>query len=244
MLRFFHNIRKSTLMSNHISKYLAYAIGETLLVVLGILIALQVNNWNENRIQKKEEVRILVSIKEEVQQAITSREKIRDTYQGKKDQLSSALDKLYSDTPQSISDEECYAIFQSHMTSWNPFTVSTLEELVTTGKISILSNDELRKLLLTFRNLGNSNQSRVEKVLYEAIVLVDEFPLLIERNWDPSAQESQFTCNAEAMKKNKYFLAQLQSNWGRMTSPIGVASLELEMLNKILKQLDEEIKLQ
>ena len=49
MLRFFRQIRQRLLTDNKFSKYLLYAIGEILLVVIGILIALQINNWNEQR---------------------------------------------------------------------------------------------------------------------------------------------------------------------------------------------------
>ena len=47
------------------SKYLKYAIGEIILVVIGILIALQVNNWNENRKDRKKELTVLSQIKED-----------------------------------------------------------------------------------------------------------------------------------------------------------------------------------
>ena len=53
MIGFFRKIRQQLLTQNEVSKYLLYAIGEIVLVVIGILIALQVNNWNENR---KEEI--------------------------------------------------------------------------------------------------------------------------------------------------------------------------------------------
>ena len=49
MLRFFRQIRQRLLTENRFSKYLLYAVGEILLVVIGILIALQINNWNEDR---------------------------------------------------------------------------------------------------------------------------------------------------------------------------------------------------
>ena len=49
MLKFFRRIRKRLLDKGNLRKYLAYATGEVLLVVIGILIALQINNWNENR---------------------------------------------------------------------------------------------------------------------------------------------------------------------------------------------------
>ena len=49
MIKFFRHIRKSLLMENKTGKYFKYAIGEIILVVIGILIALQINNWNESR---------------------------------------------------------------------------------------------------------------------------------------------------------------------------------------------------
>ena len=53
MIKFFRQIRKSLLEQNKMGKYFKYAIGEILLVVIGILIALQINNWNEKAKQKK-----------------------------------------------------------------------------------------------------------------------------------------------------------------------------------------------
>lgn len=49
MIAFFKRFRQRLLSENKFSKYLLYAIGEIILVVIGILIALQINNWNENR---------------------------------------------------------------------------------------------------------------------------------------------------------------------------------------------------
>lgn len=55
MKGFFRNMRQKLLAENRVTRYLLYAIGEIILVVIGILIALQVNNWNENR--KKNELK-------------------------------------------------------------------------------------------------------------------------------------------------------------------------------------------
>ena len=49
MIKFFRKIRQQLLSQNKVSNYFFYAIGEIILVVIGILIALQINNWNENR---------------------------------------------------------------------------------------------------------------------------------------------------------------------------------------------------
>ncbi|WP_191860698.1 DUF6090 family protein [Hanstruepera ponticola] len=67
MIKFFRHIRKSLLMENKTSKYFKYAIGEIFLVVIGILIALQINNWNENRKSNQFQTKILKEIKTSIQ---------------------------------------------------------------------------------------------------------------------------------------------------------------------------------
>ena len=59
MIKFFRKIRQQLLIENKTSKYLKYAVGEIILIVLGIFIALQLNNWNENRKLKIKELKIL-----------------------------------------------------------------------------------------------------------------------------------------------------------------------------------------
>jgi sensor domain CHASE-containing protein len=58
MIKFFRKIRQNMIKENKVSKYLLYAIGEIVLVVIGILIALQINNQNEFRKQKLVEINI------------------------------------------------------------------------------------------------------------------------------------------------------------------------------------------
>jgi len=62
MIKFFRNIRKKLLLQGKTSNYLKYAIGEIVLVVIGILIALQINNWNTNTIRKADERKILIEL--------------------------------------------------------------------------------------------------------------------------------------------------------------------------------------
>ncbi|WP_231749530.1 DUF6090 family protein, partial [Polaribacter sp. BAL334] len=62
MIKFFRKIRKHLLAENKFSKYLIYAIGEIILVVIGILIALQINNWNNDNIERELELNMLSEI--------------------------------------------------------------------------------------------------------------------------------------------------------------------------------------
>jgi len=59
MIKFFRHIRQNLLSQGRLTRYLAYAVGEILLVVIGILIALQLNNWNTEQKAAKEELKLL-----------------------------------------------------------------------------------------------------------------------------------------------------------------------------------------
>jgi hypothetical protein len=65
MIKFFRKIRKNLIKERKTSKYFKYALGEIVLVVIGILIALQINNWNEDRKDNSEEQKILINLNTE-----------------------------------------------------------------------------------------------------------------------------------------------------------------------------------
>ena len=68
MIKFFRKIRFDLMEKNKTGKYLKYAIGEIVLVVVGILIALQINTWNEQKKNNKQAQRYLKSLKEDIQE--------------------------------------------------------------------------------------------------------------------------------------------------------------------------------
>jgi len=70
MIKFFRKIRQNLLMENKTGKYFKYAIGEIVLVVIGILIALQINNWNEKRLQSQSLKNIYTIIAEDLKNDI------------------------------------------------------------------------------------------------------------------------------------------------------------------------------
>ncbi len=75
MIKFFRHIRRSLIQENKMGKYFKYAIGEILLVVIGILIALQINNWNTDRIAINQEKVLLQNVLENLE---TDAKSIRD----------------------------------------------------------------------------------------------------------------------------------------------------------------------
>ena len=74
MIKFFRKIRQKLITENKFSKYLLYAIGEIVLVVIGILIALQINNKNQEKINRKYELTMLNEIKDAMEKDIKNME--------------------------------------------------------------------------------------------------------------------------------------------------------------------------
>jgi len=101
MIKFFRKIRQNLLMENKTGKYFKYAIGEIVLVVIGILIALQINNWNESRKKKKQLDVIYTSIEQNLKTDLKTIKEPIEFYEN----LDSTLTKILTTTyPTSFLD--------------------------------------------------------------------------------------------------------------------------------------------
>jgi len=141
MIKFFRKIRQNLLMENKTGKYFKYAIGEIILVVIGILIALQINNWNNNRIEHKIETNILSEILVNLEKdVINLNSKI--SYNDKKAKLNKdVLEHLEQKTPLTDSLKWSYARILGRG-NFEPITVA-YENLKSKG-IDIIHNDSIR----------------------------------------------------------------------------------------------------
>jgi hypothetical protein len=106
MLTFFRRIRKGLLGSAQARRYMVYAIGEILLVMIGILLALQVNNWNTDRILKAQEKSILEEVKRNIETNIIEANQDYSVLKEKHASLDIIMNHLKSDEPfhDSLSD--------------------------------------------------------------------------------------------------------------------------------------------
>lgn len=141
MIKFFRKIRYDLMEKNKIGKYLKYAIGEIILVMIGILLALQINNWNNDRIERKLETNILSEILVNLEKdVINLKSKIK--YNENKYKVNTeVLEHLEQKTP--LTDSLKY--FYSRLTgrgTFEPITVA-YENLKSKG-IDIIQNDSLR----------------------------------------------------------------------------------------------------
>ncbi|WP_455169912.1 DUF6090 family protein [Aegicerativicinus sediminis] len=92
MIKLFNRIREKSVSKGQFGKYLVYAIGEIFLVVIGILIALQVNNWNENQKEFQRSIKLLQNLKEELFQDSMY---FNNVYTAEKDLFLQASEELF-----------------------------------------------------------------------------------------------------------------------------------------------------
>lgn len=145
MIKFFRKIRQKLLSENKFSKYILYAIGEIILVVIGILIALQINNWNENLKNKKEEISVLKELLSDSKTNLLSLEE--DIFLNQRAINSNMLisDILINKKPYNDSLDVHFGNIQYN----TQFTLNTggYENLKSRG-FEIISNDLLRKSII------------------------------------------------------------------------------------------------
>jgi len=173
MIKFFRNIRQSLIMENKTSKYVKYAIGEIVLVVIGILIALQINNWNEVRKSDKQVQLLLNNLVEAIDQDIYYLNVCARLHEFRSNSLMYLLkmsvnDFNFTSTFSPISKYEENAIWEGaypdtlninlvnrtiFFSGVNDDTVinkNVLDELKSTGLFSAIKNDSLKKVINTY----------------------------------------------------------------------------------------------
>lgn len=144
MIKFFRKIRKKTLAENKFSKYLIYVFGEVILIVIGILIALQINTWNEQYKKNVEEKALLSGLIQNIDQDIRNLKALK-----KEDSIYLIANKtlLSAFKNDAIKTDKSFLklniIKGAFSSSFNP-TQTIFNEMKFSGKISYISTDSIR----------------------------------------------------------------------------------------------------
>ncbi|HKK39704.1 MAG TPA: DUF6090 family protein [Cryomorphaceae bacterium] len=146
MIKFFRHIRKAIVKENRAWNYLLYSIGEIVLVVVGILIALQINIANENRKSRNIEKTYLENIKSDLAQNLISLQLFASERVRSIQTTDSIL--TYFNTEKALD----LVAFNRHCVNvmvWLPTVQhdNTYQELLNSGNLSIISNKEIKEYL-------------------------------------------------------------------------------------------------
>ncbi|WP_445385832.1 DUF6090 family protein [Robiginitalea sp. IMCC44478] len=154
MIKIFRTIRKRFLSENKFSKYLAYAIGETILVVLGILIALQVNTWNEERKDRQEEQLILSALNKDFTKNLELFETAKEIHYTAKANAEKLLALVNSPKEENFFTDENIALVKGALEShtFNPSN-GVVHSLISSGNYQLLQNDSLQSLIISWNDV-------------------------------------------------------------------------------------------
>nr|WP_321224453.1 DUF6090 family protein [uncultured Psychroserpens sp.] len=147
MIKFFRHIRQRYIFEGKTTKYFKYAIGEIVLVVIGILIALQINNWNENRKLENDKQKLMFALKQEflinknaLENHLVGLHKNNAQFNRLINYSAGAIE-LPSDSVKLYASKIVYPITLSMLNS-------VLDEAISAGKFEMLSDSLKQKLSL------------------------------------------------------------------------------------------------
>lgn len=150
MINFFRKIRQSLLHQNRITKYLLYALGEIILVAIGILMALQINNWNEQQKENQLEIRLLKDLKKEfVNNLKAVKEGIAYNLQATKRCETITIKIRNNALNENTAELDSLIVGLGLVSSFDAFR-GVVDEMISSGKLEVIKNDSIKKLLTTW----------------------------------------------------------------------------------------------
>jgi hypothetical protein len=164
MIKFFRKIRYDLMEKNKTGKYLKYAIGEIILVVIGILIALQINNWNQNRIDRNEENEIITKLHKDFKE---NKKNIKGFIVTNKNEMNAQMELMNligapkEELIKHNLDSLLYVSFGANELS---FADNTLKNIMNSGQLNLLKNEDIQALLYEWNVLSEIREIRMDKL--------------------------------------------------------------------------------
>lgn len=246
MIKFFRKIRQNLLSEGKTGKYLKYAIGEIVLVVIGILLALQINTWNQHRINHDVELKLLKDLKTDL-----------------KTDLKNLSEKIQYDSLFAASNDSLLADFKNNKladgikvrvingTLYNRFGIinNTLffypqkyayQNIINSG-IDIIENDSLRQAIMHLYDYT---------YLITADYLQIQFNLQANTNsylWNDLESKTgggyiKIPNDTTLLKHNQKFINFLSGMSVEYWSALGAYRPNLEAIKSLITEIDKEIK--
>lgn len=179
MIKFFRKIRYQLLSEGKTSKYLKYAIGEIVLVVIGILIALSINTWNQNRITKLKEKKSLIQL---VQNLNSNLEQFSNNIENEKDRIKD-IEVLIDYVENKRPYDTLLRLHNERVGYWEHITInaSTYEGLKA-NNFDIVSYETLKNQIIELFEVNYSNYKEIVNAVAaaEAVSLTNPMQLKYE----------------------------------------------------------------
>ena len=213
------------------------------IVVIGVFVGLQVQDWSNSRKERREEVVLLGAHSQELS-ALTARAGV----------LSGANPVLFSRAPvRTLTAEECYAILASHVLRRPADELPILDQMIATGRFDLLRSQGIQGTLRDYIVLRERGRAYYREAVNELFRLHSRYPSLIAFRLVPNTSEQdqssdglsgegyhwQRECNVEAMRENSAFLNEYVDNLSRINSLTQFVAQRQEKLIELERLLAE-----
>ena len=175
MIHFFRKIRQRLLKKNKVGRYLLYASGEILLVVIGILIALQINNWNQKRQNEKLEIKYLQGIQTNLDNDIDELERHFQADTLKLDAYTFLIKSFNALSYTSMEQEIGSALFTTSRLNWFEGQNVVFEDLKFSGKLHLIQSDTIRYSIQVYYRLFEEVIKQEDMNNSQIIIYKDRF---------------------------------------------------------------------
>lgn len=247
MTNLFKRLRQKLLQENRFTKYLVYALGEIILVVVGILIALQINNWNE---QRKEQIRgkkLLYSLKEDFQATKSNLLKSLDYYPELMERLEKQLSYLGYNNAQ-ITETIKTQLTGTFFPNTKIFDGS-LNVVLSSENLQLISNDSLKKYLTAYPSYLSSFKEQETDA--KKLVLNEHRPILEHyfslTDWytrdgrDPDLASRTVPSDFVGLVNDRAFQNVLVKEIYHINYTFDEAETLLNRTNQFLEEIDKEL---
>jgi len=230
VIKFFRNIRKQLIGEGKTGKYLKYAIGEIILVVIGILIALGVNNWSENRKLKKKEVDYLNRLISNLNYDVTLYKTIMQKDSLLLENLTSLENNITSNKP--IKIEHINELITGYRFTSNK---TTIDNLISSGQIEVLRSHFLvEKIFMYYRtteNIGNGTDDAIS--IYNRNTFG---PLIINSGYFNSSQVDN-----ERLKNDTTFLTSIRFKKDLLYNQLTMYNSQYQLAQELIDNIKKEL---
>ena len=248
MIHLIRQIRRGLLNQGKFQRYVLYAIGEILLVMIGILLALQVNNWNENNKRRSQEARLLVQLNNDLRSNLTEIKELHDFTIIRTQAKDSIL--YFLQYPDQF-DKKIRAYLHAVQMAGIFNLASAAYKSIESGGISVLSNDSLRAKIshmyeYHFHNIHERRTLDYNIISQRLLPFYNHHLIPGQIAWDNSLLGDHHALNTpqnpEALLTNQQFINILTELHTMARARRYMQETTIEELEKLILTIDQEIE--
>lgn len=246
MLSLLRKNRRKELYEGGMARYLFYAIGEIVLVVIGILIALQIDNWNRQYEQSKQEERILRNLTLDLEKDIKQLTNLRDISKARQANIDTLYDVML-EPEEHTPDRFLNLVFPLFYEGHFEVNSGTFDESLGSGTIRFIRNDTLRQQVFEYyrqAKLSYADKGAVKMTyefimpqLAETVVPTEEF-----MNFFTRKRSNLPPIDLVELSRNKKFMALLITKYGNEADQVNNWSRYMKDGKALLKGIKQELE--